>query len=144
MKTRTFFAVMSLGFLAACAQITPLEAVQNTNARKASQSARTRSDHDALTKYFENAAREMHAKAEEQKRLLEHYEEKSYLYGRQAQDLKSHTSALVRQYEETEKANIKEAAAHRQMAKEAVQRNLTGTDNGRIVNSSPEGRQQLN
>jgi hypothetical protein len=144
MKTRTFFAAMSLGLLAACAQITPLEAVQNTNVRKASQNARTRSDHDALTKYFEDAAREMHAKAEEQKRLLEHYEEKSYLYGRQAQDLKSHTSALVRQYEETEKASIKEAAAHRQMAKQAVQRNLTRTDNGRIVGSSSERRPQPN
>ena len=44
----------------------------------------------------------MHNKAEEQKKLLEHYEEKSYLYGRQAQDLESHTSALVRKYEETE------------------------------------------
>lgn len=53
MKTRTFFAAMSLGLLAACAQMTPLEAFQNTNVRKAAQNARTRGDHDALTKYFE-------------------------------------------------------------------------------------------
>ncbi len=55
-------------------------------------------------------------KAEEQKKLLQHYEEKSYLYGREAQDLISHTSALVRKYGETAQENRKEAALHRQMA----------------------------
>jgi septal ring factor EnvC (AmiA/AmiB activator) len=138
MKTRTFFAAVSLGLLAACAQISPLEAVQNTSARKAPQSARTRSDHDALTKYFEDAAREMHNKAEEQKKLLEHYEEKSYLYGRQAQDLESHTSALIRKYETAEQASMKEAALHRRMAKEATKQNLTGTESSdRFVASEP-------
>ncbi|SEL34849.1 hypothetical protein [Nitrosovibrio tenuis] len=123
MKTRTFFAALSLGFLASCAQMSPLEAVQNPTIRKASQNARTRSDHDALTKYFENAASEMQAKAEEQRKLLEHYEEKSYLYGREAQDLISHTTALVRKYGETAQENRKEAAAHRQLAREQAQRN---------------------
>jgi tRNA U54 and U55 pseudouridine synthase Pus10 len=77
-----------------------------------------RIDHDPLGKYFENAAREMCAKAKEQKQLLDHYESKSYLYGRQAQDLKSHTEAMVRKYEDRAKENIKEAAAHRQIARE--------------------------
>ncbi|WP_269746020.1 hypothetical protein [Nitrosospira sp. NpAV] len=35
--------------------------------------------------------------------------------------MKSHTWALARKYEGTVEANIKEAAAHRQMALEAVQ-----------------------
>lgn len=138
MRTRTFFAAISLGLLAACAQMSPLEAVQNTNVRKAAQNARTRSDHDALTKYFEGKAKEMHTKADEQKKLLEHYEQKSYLYGRQAQDLKSHTTALVRKYEETEQASIKEAAAHRQMAKEAA-----GAE-GRVVDNASQTRPQHN
>lgn len=128
MKTRTLFAALSLGLLASCAQMTPHEAIQNTNVRKAVQNARTRSDHDALTMYFEGAAKEMQTKAEEQKRLLEHYEQKSYLYGRQAQDLKSHTWALARKYEETAEANIKEAAVHRQMALEAEQRSYVAQD----------------
>ena len=51
-----------------------------------------------------------------QKQLLEHYEDKSYLYGRQAQDLQSRTTALVRHYEKTVKTHIQEAALHRQMA----------------------------
>ena len=142
MKTRTLLAAMSLGLLAACAQMTPLEAVQNTNVRKASQNARTRSDHDALAKYFENTAKQMHSKADEQKKLLEHYEQKSYLYGRQAQDLKSHTSALVRKYEETEEASIKEATLHRRMAQEAAQRHA-GKE-GQIVSDAAKPRADHN
>ncbi len=67
-----------------------------------------RSDHGALRKYFEDAANEMQAKAEEQKKLLQHYEEKSYLYGREAQDLISHTSALGRRlfYGRAEKLSV--------------------------------------
>jgi hypothetical protein len=134
MKTRKFFAVLSLTLVAACAQMSPHEAVQNTNIRKAAQNARTRSDHDALTRYFEGAAREMQTKAKEQKHLLEHYEEKGYLYGRQAQDLKSHTAALLRKYEANAEENIKEAAAHRQMALELAKRDRDfAAGDGQIV-----------
>src|SRR5688500_9180598 len=134
MKTRKFFAVLSLGLMAACAQMSSHEAVQNTNSRKAAENARTRIDHDALTKYFESAAREMQAKAKEQKHLLEHYEKKGHLYGRQAQDLKSHTAALLRKYEANAEENIKEAAAHRQMALEQAKRELATRD-GQVVNA---------
>jgi len=98
----------------------PHEAVQNPTVRKAAQSARTRSDHGELRKYFEDAASEMQAKAEKQKKLLQHYEEKSYLYGWEAQDLISHTGAWVRKYGETAQENRKEAALHRQMAPEEM------------------------
>lgn len=120
MKTRTFLAALSLGFLAACAQMSPREAVNNPTIGKAVQNAQTSGDHYALTKYFEGAAREMQIKADEKKNLLEHYEDKSYLYGREAQDLISHAAALVRKYDQTARENIKEAAAHRQMALEAA------------------------
>jgi tellurite resistance protein len=128
MNTRTFFAALSIVLLAACAQMSPYDAVQNPTVRKTSQNARTRSDHDALSRYFEGAAKEMQTKAAEQKKLLEHYEEKGYLYGRQAQDLKSHTAALVRKYEETVEENIKEANLHRQMALEMAKRELAVRD----------------
>ncbi|SEO62815.1 hypothetical protein [Nitrosovibrio sp. Nv6] len=137
MKTRKFFAALSLSLLAACAQVSPHEAVHNTNVRKAAQNARTRSDHDALTKYFEDAAREMQTKAEEQKHLLEHYEEKGYLYGRQAQDLKSHTAALLRKYEANAEENIKEAAIHRQMAQEQAKRDFAAHQ-GHIVDAAKQ------
>jgi len=118
MNTRTFFAFLSIGLLAACAPMSPQEAGQNPTVPKAAQNARTRSDHNALSRYFENVAKELKTKAAEQKKLLEHYEEKGYLYGRQAQDLQSHTAALVRKYEESAEASIKEATLHRQMASE--------------------------
>jgi hypothetical protein len=141
MKTRTFFAALSLGFLASCAQMSPYDAVQNPTIRKAAQSARTRSDHDALTRFFEDAASEMQAKAEEQKKLLMHYEEKSYLYGREAQDLISHTTALVRKYGETAQENRKEAAAHRQMALEQAQHHRTA-HNGKMAGTAFMEEQQ--
>ena len=80
------------------------------------QNATTRSDHEAIAKYYENAATQMQAKVKEEKELLEQYENKSYLYGRQAQDLQSHAAALIRRYEQTAAADIQEAALHRQMA----------------------------
>jgi hypothetical protein len=128
MNTRTFFAALSIGLLAGCAQMSPHEAVQNPSLRKAAPNARTRSDHDTLSRYFEGAAKEMQTKAAEQKKLLEHYEEKGYLYGRQAQDLKSHTAALVRKYEETAEENVKEATLHRQMAAEMAKQEFAARE----------------
>ena|SRR3954451_878004 len=116
MKTRTFFAVLSISLSAACAPIAPQHTVQTPTIQKAVQDARTHGDHNALSRYFENAANEMKMRAAEQKKLLEHYEEKGYLYGRQAQDLTSHTAALVRKYEESAEENVREAALHRKMA----------------------------
>ena len=134
MTTRRIFAVLSFGLLAACAQMSPHEAVQSTNIRRVAQNARTPSDHDALSKYFENAAKEMQTKADEQKKLLEHYEEKGYLYGRQAQDLKSHTAALLHKYEANVDENIRAAAIHRQMAVEQAKREFA-TREGQVVNA---------
>jgi transglutaminase/protease-like cytokinesis protein 3 len=141
MKTRTFFAALSIGLLASCAQISPHDAIQNTPVRKTTQNARTRNDHDALSKYFENEAREMQAKARKQKQLLEHYESKSYLYGRQAQDLRSHTEAMVRKYQDRAEEDIKAAALHRQIARELEKR---GSERQMVDVSRPENRSQLN
>lgn len=72
--------------------------------------------HEAVARHYEDIARELQAKIQEQKQLLAHYEDKSYLYGRRAQDLQAHADALVRKYEEAAKVNLKEAALHRQLA----------------------------
>lgn len=108
--------ISTLGLLAACAPMSRYEAVKSPTILKAVQNAGTYSDHNALAKRFENLAKEMHMKAEEQKRLLEHYQEKSYLYGRQAQDWKSHTWALMQRYEQAAKTSLSKAAAHWQTA----------------------------
>ncbi len=73
---------------------------------------------ERLAKQYESSARELLVKAEEQKKLLQHYEEKSYLYGRQAQDNQSHTSALLNKYQQAAAETIKQAAFHHKMASE--------------------------
>lgn len=124
MKTEKFAAVIfMIGLLASCAPMSPYEVINSPVLRKAVQSARTRSDHYALTGYFENLAQEMQAKAEEQRKLLEHYQVKSYLYGRQAQDQQSHTWALMRRYEQAAEKGLAEAASHRQIAAELAREN---------------------
>ncbi len=120
MKTKfgRFFATLSMVGLLASLNLSAnaAEPVDAPEIRAAAQKATTRSDHEAVAKYYEDAARQMQAKVKEQKELLEQYQEKSYLYGRQAQDLQSHTEALVRDYEQTVSATLQEATLHRQIA----------------------------
>lgn len=92
------------------------EPVDTPEIRAAVQKATTRGDHEAVAEYYENAAMQMQAKVREEKELLEQYKNKSYLYGRQAQDLQSHTAALIRRHEQAVMADMQEAALHRRMA----------------------------
>ena len=109
-----------LSMVGLLASMSPLaiaaELTDTPEIRAAVQNATTRGDHEAIAKYYENAATQMQAKVKEEKELLEQYENKSYLYGRQAQDLQSHTAALIRNHEQTVAADIQEAALQRQMA----------------------------
>ena len=115
-KIGKFIAAVSvLGFLASCAQTGALE-VRDAELSKAAQGARTYADHDRLAKQYKNSARELLVKADEQKKLLTQYQEKSYMFGRQAQDLQSHTAALMHKYERAAENTIQQAAYHQQMA----------------------------
>jgi hypothetical protein len=117
-KIGKLIAVVSMfGLLAGCAQTGALEA-NNAELNQAAQSARTYADHDRLAKQYKNNARQLLVKAEEQKKLLSQYQEKSYMYGRQAQDLQSHTVALLHKYERAVENNIQQAAYHQKMAAE--------------------------
>jgi hypothetical protein len=113
-KAKDTFAVLSLlGLLAVGA---PISTVKAENLPESTiQAAPSSNEHSILAKRFEDAAREMQAKADEQKTLLEQYEQTN-LYGWQSRNLKSHTAALIRKYEQAAWANMKEAMAHRQMA----------------------------
>ena len=110
-----------LGLLASCAQLGSFE-VQNADTRRAAQNARTHADHDNLAKQYENTAKEMLVKAEAQKKLLQHYEDKSYLYGRQGQDFQAHTSALMHKYEQAAEETLNQATFHRKIASELAKR----------------------
>jgi hypothetical protein len=98
-KAKDTFAVLSLlGLLAVGAPISTVKA-DNLPDQSASQTAVSLSEHGVLAKRFEDSAKEMQAKADEQKTLLEQYEQ-TQMYGRQSRNLKSNASALIRKYEQ--------------------------------------------
>jgi hypothetical protein len=72
--------------------------------------------HEAVAEHYETVAREMQDKILEQKQLREHYQNKSYFYGKAAPDLQARADALIRKYELSAKENLQEAAVHRQLA----------------------------
>ncbi len=131
MKTKfgnVFAALSMIGVLAsASSAVVAAQPIDTPEIRAAAQNAATPDEHESIAKYYENTAVQMQAKVTEQKELLEQYENKSYLYGRQAQDLQSHTSALIRDYEKSVKASAKVAALHRQMAAKLNQNHVADT-----------------
>jgi hypothetical protein len=138
-KTGNFFVMAAtLGLLGACAPMSPYEAVNSPAVLQKVENARTRADHVALSTYFENLAAEMRIKAEAQRKLLQQYQEKSYLYGRQAQDQQSHTWALMHRYERAAKTSLGKAASHRGIAARLERdERVRGTASGsRTVDSS--------
>lgn len=111
------FTVLSLvGLLTSCAPMRTYATMDAPGSHVVVQNFTEGGDHKKLAKYHEDMAKNLWLKASEKKQLLEHYEDKSYLYGKRAQDLKSHTSALVRNYELAATANLKEAIAHYEQA----------------------------
>jgi hypothetical protein len=128
MKTeiRKFVAAAStLGLLVACAHTGGLEA-KNDNTSVASQT-RTFIDHDSIARRYENMAKELLVKAEEHQKLLLHYEDKSYLYGRRGQDSQSQALALVRKYTLAAEKATTQAAFHHKMASELGKRDYVAS-----------------
>jgi hypothetical protein len=116
MKSRIVFAILAtLGLLASCAHIDP----HPMDMSRAEKSAKTSGDHTALAKHYEEVAQSLQAKAEAEKRELGEYIEHAAYYGRQSEDLKEHSEALVRVYEEAAEKNRRMANTHRRMAEQA-------------------------
>jgi hypothetical protein len=116
-KAKDAFAILSLlGLFSAGAPISAVKA--ESLPESVTQTAASSSEHAMLATRFEDAAREMQSKADEQKKLLEQYEE-MHLYGWQAHNLKSRTTALIRKYEQAARSNMKEAMAHRQLEQQS-------------------------
>lgn len=107
----------TLGLLASCAQTSLLQA-RSADTGQTDRNAGTPGEHVRLAGQYQRMAREFQIKTEEQKKLLQHYEEKRYLYGRQAQDTQSRAWALVRKYRQVAEEAIKQAAFHQKMASE--------------------------
>jgi outer membrane lipoprotein-sorting protein len=114
MKIKLLLTLLLIfGLVSACAEKDPHP--MNMNMDMALQNAETKADYEALAKHYEEVAGEMRAKAEEHKKLLSHYQSKSYRYGKQAQDFKAHCERLVDVYEKAAEENLEMARMHRQM-----------------------------
>jgi hypothetical protein len=112
MKTKSLIPLfLVLGLLSACAEKNP----HPMDMDLAAQNAVSEADHEALARHYEAAAAEMQGKVEQYKKLLAQYESKSYLYGRQAEDLKAHCQRLIDVYQKAADANLKMASMHRKM-----------------------------
>ncbi|SOD41984.1 hypothetical protein SAMN06298226_2308 [Nitrosovibrio sp. Nv4] len=146
MKMGDIFAALPILVLLAILS-PPAVAAGNSATQKPVDNVASRSNHESIEKYYEEEARKRHevvaryyedeavkmqAKAGELKLLLEHYEEKSYLYGKKAQDLQAHTEALVRKYEKAARKDVAEAASHRQIALKLKEKNQTASAAGRL------------
>ena len=110
-KIISVIAFALFGLLASCT-INP----HPMDMTEAIRNAKTPGDHEALAKHYEDAAKEMQAKADEHKKQLAQYEARKTLYGKQAQSLISHCQGLVRIYEQAAAENRSMAESHRQMA----------------------------
>jgi hypothetical protein len=157
MKTINVFAALPLLCLLT-SWASPVTATVDNSDIPSGQDAVAGSDNEAMAKYYEDEARKRHeivaryyedearkaqAKTRELKLLLEHYEEKSYLYGKKAQDLQAHTTALVRKYEKAAKADAQEAATHRQIALKLKEKNLAAASDVQKFSGVNESRRQL-
>ena len=131
MKTKFGNALAALSMMgvlvSTSSSVVAAQPIDTPEIRAAARHSVTRGDHESIAKYYENTAAQMQAKVTEQKELLEQYENKSYLYGRQAQDLQSHTSALIRDYEKSAEASTQVATLHRQMAARLNQNHAAST-----------------
>ena len=115
MKTITTLVLIAIfGLLGSCT-INP----HSMDMTQAVQSAKTRSEHESLARHYEDAAKDMQAKAAEHKKLLAQYEANRGLYGKQSSSLISHCQGLVRIYEQAAAENLSMVESHRQMASEA-------------------------
>jgi outer membrane biogenesis lipoprotein LolB len=113
MKTHTLITlILALVLLSACTEMNP----HPMDMSQAVLNAETKADHEALAKHYEEEAGKMQLKVDEHKKILEQYQSKSYLYGRQAEDLKAHCYSLINSYEKAVTANQKMAEMHRGMA----------------------------
>lgn len=116
MHAKTFFAALIIfSFLAS----TVTMATESANINDAEAKAKTPVDHIKLAEYYENEAKSLRAKVEEEKVILDEYDNHSYYYGPEGQLYESHHEAMMLEYEKAAKRSMEIAASHRKMAEKA-------------------------
>ncbi|MBL8497968.1 hypothetical protein ABF87_10130 [Nitrosomonas sp. JL21] len=104
----------SLGVLASCTQTGRIP----TDAPEAIKRAITRCDHEALAKYYDDAAKEMRLKVKEHRKILKSYESLTARPEDEVSMLQTQCRSLIEAYEQALKANLDMADFHRSIAGE--------------------------
>lgn len=114
MKIITAFTLaVVFGLLVSCAATPRAMDMEMT---QAIQSAKTRSDHEALAKHYEDAAKDQQLKADEHKKLLATYDSNSLISPDRLANIKRQHEALIRAYEQAAAADMNIAKVHHEMA----------------------------
>lgn len=117
LKIIGWLPLLTLALLTSCAQMNPSVIAQTDVAHN---------DHNAMAKYYENQVKEVKIRLQANQKVLEECEAHPYYYGRQGQDVRSHASANIREYQKTLKESLRNAEQHRIMAiKQEQQTNKT-------------------
>ncbi len=112
LKIIGWLPLLALALLTSCAQMNPSVIAQADVAHN---------DHNAMAKYYENQVKEVKIRLQANQKVLEECEAHPYYYGRQGQDVRSHASANIREYQKTLKESLRNAEQHRIMAIEQEQ-----------------------
>ena len=118
-------AVLAIGFLSGCAQMSPIASTLSNDEIVANRLFIDPNNHDAMAKHYEDVAKEMKAKLQAKKEQLEEYERHNYYYGRKGQSFRSHTWANMRYLEKSIEENLKEAAIDHKIAQDHQKRDLS-------------------
>lgn len=113
-KIRVLFLII-MGLLFSAVQMN----AYSMDMGQAVQDAKTPANHEAVAKFYDEAAKEMQAKVQEHKKMYEQYQAESQYYGRQGLDMASMCQGLIRAYEKAATENLEMAASHRKMAEAA-------------------------
>ena len=106
--------------LIGCA-VTQPNAVHGTPMEEMIQSAKTRADHEAIAKHYDDEAKASQAKAEKHRKMSAAYRIMGTGKGTGTAGFVAHCDKLVTKYEELAKDNLELAKLHRQVAEESGQ-----------------------
>ena len=120
MKTDTaqYFTLVSI--VAFCIIATPMSAFATDQIAEFDLNATNTQgdvDHNALAHFYENQAKVMQTKIDEQVEALSHKPRSSY-FGKHGQDIKKHVKYKIYELEKAAEENLEKAAYHRKIAEE--------------------------
>ena len=120
MKTETikYFTILSVfAFMIIAMPVSSIAAEQGEEINATVLSGKGNVDHNALAHYYEDQAKEMQAKIEEQVEAFNHKPSTSLL-GKNGQRIKKHVIYKIHEFEKAAEENLQKAEYHNKMAGE--------------------------